>query len=112
MPIDAMAVLEAMLFRRDETQDLFDLPAYKDVLLMYSIARDLWHLSGPEARDVDLLLPLSEARADAGVDTEIELNQRDLDLSLDSVSGGRSIFELDPSEPLPPPAVVRLKPPR
>lgn len=59
-PIDAMAVLEGMLFRKDESQDLFDLPAYKDVLLMYSLARDLWQQGGYSSTEVDLLLPLGD----------------------------------------------------
>ena len=58
--LNAMAVLEAMLFRNDERQELFDLPAYKDVLLLYSLARDLYQQEGVSAADVDLLLPLGE----------------------------------------------------
>ena len=58
-PIDAMAFLEAMLFKRDETSELFDLPAYRDVLLLYSLARDLWQLGGGlTGTQVDVLLPL------------------------------------------------------
>jgi len=55
-----MAVLEAMLFRNDERQELFDLPAYKDVLLLYSLARDLYQQDGLSNNDVDLLLPLGD----------------------------------------------------
>jgi len=33
-PIDAMAVLEGLLFKRDDTSELFDLPAYRDVLVL------------------------------------------------------------------------------
>ena len=61
-PLDAMAVLEAMLFRKDDAQDMFDLPAYKDVLLLYSLARDLWQQGGGNAApEVDVLLPLGDA---------------------------------------------------
>jgi hypothetical protein len=60
-PIDAMALLEAMLFKRDETSELFDLPAYRDVLLLYSLARDLWtHGGGSAGTQVDVLLPLDD----------------------------------------------------
>lgn len=62
-PLNSMAVLEAMLFRNDERQALFDLPAYKDVLLLYSLARDLYQQEGLSAADVDLLLPLDDAAA-------------------------------------------------
>lgn len=69
-PIDAMAVLEAMLFRKDESQELFDLPAYKDVLLLYSLARDLWQQGGATPTDeVDVLLPLGEASLPAAGDS-------------------------------------------
>jgi hypothetical protein len=61
-----MAVLEAMLFRKDPAHELFDLPAYKDVLLLYAIARDLWQQDGSRLAAVDVLLPLGdEAAADA-----------------------------------------------
>ncbi|MBN8486420.1 MAG: hypothetical protein J0M20_01605 [Burkholderiales bacterium] len=62
-PLNAMAVLEAMLFRNDEMQELFDLPAYKDVLLLYSLARDLYQQEGVTAADVDLLLPIGDESA-------------------------------------------------
>lgn len=68
-PLDAMALLEAMLFRKDSAHELFDLPAYKDVLLLYALARDLWQLQGgTRATGVDVLLPLEDnlaAEADA-----------------------------------------------
>ncbi len=61
-PIDAMAVLEALLFKRDDTSELFDLPAYRDVLVLYSLARDLWqHGGGHGETAVDVLLPLDES---------------------------------------------------
>lgn len=59
-PLDAMATLEAMLFRRDDASELFDLPAYKDVLLLYSLARDLWQQGGPHLAAIDVLLPLED----------------------------------------------------
>ncbi|MGM9489242.1 type IV pilus assembly protein FimV [Ideonella sp. YS5] len=62
-PLDAMAVLEAMLFRKDPAYELFDLPAYKDVLLLYAIARDLWQQGGALLPAVDVLLPLGDEPA-------------------------------------------------
>jgi hypothetical protein len=65
-PIDSMAILEALLFKRDDTSELFDLPAYRDVLVLYSLARDLWHQSGDSNGTlVDVLLPLDDYDADA-----------------------------------------------
>jgi hypothetical protein len=70
-PLDAMASLEAMLFRKDTGHELFDLPAYKDVLLLYSLARDLWQQQGGlRTSGVDVLLPLGDepsAQAEARV---------------------------------------------
>ncbi|HEX7637371.1 MAG TPA: hypothetical protein VF457_03165, partial [Burkholderiaceae bacterium] len=75
-PIDAMAILEALLFKRDETSELFELPAYRDILLLYSLARDLWtHEAGTVGTHVDVLLPLDEAPAPReinGLDLPIE----------------------------------------
>ena len=61
-PIDAMAVLEGLLFKRDDTSELFDLPAYRDVLVLYSLARDLWQNGGGHGgTQIDVLLPLDDS---------------------------------------------------
>ncbi|MFO1286112.1 MAG: hypothetical protein U1F49_06045 [Rubrivivax sp.] len=60
-PLDAMAELEALLFRKSRGE-LFDLPAYREVLLLYSLARDLLDRKTAEAGNVDFVLPpMSEA---------------------------------------------------
>ncbi|MBI5258582.1 MAG: hypothetical protein HY855_18905 [Burkholderiales bacterium] len=56
-PIDAMAELESLLFRKDGGE-LFELPAYREVLMLYSLARDLLDHQGALVADVDVLLPL------------------------------------------------------
>ncbi|MBZ8141291.1 hypothetical protein CLD22_15470 [Rubrivivax gelatinosus] len=58
-PLDAMAELEALLFRKSRGE-LFDLPAYREVLFLYSLARDLLDREAVESGTVDLLLPLSD----------------------------------------------------
>lgn len=58
-PLDAMAELEALLFRKSRG-DLFDLPAYREVLFLYALARDLFDRQSAGAVDVDLLLPIHE----------------------------------------------------
>jgi hypothetical protein len=67
-PLDAMADLESMLFRKGEGAELFDLPAYLDVLFLHQVARDLHHQeqqSGDAAGSpVDVLLPLGDAAGD------------------------------------------------
>jgi hypothetical protein len=58
-PLDAMAELEALMFRRDEGE-VFDLPAYREVLFLYSMARDLLDHQGGPPSIIDVLLPLAE----------------------------------------------------
>ncbi len=58
-PLDAMAELEALLFRRGGGAELFDLPAYQEVLFLYQMARDLHQAeSAGSGSDVDVLLPI------------------------------------------------------
>jgi hypothetical protein len=64
-PLDAMAELESMLFRKGEGAELFDLPAYLEVLCLYQVARDL-HQHEQDAGEataapVDVLLPIGGA---------------------------------------------------
>lgn len=61
-PLDAMAELEALLFRRSRGE-LFDLPAYREVLLLYALARDLLDRESADSGTVDLLLPMNDADA-------------------------------------------------
>lgn len=58
-PLDAMAELEALLFRKSRG-DLFDLPAYREVLFLYSLARDLMDRASADTGNVDLLLPMAD----------------------------------------------------
>ncbi|MDP2006246.1 MAG: hypothetical protein Q8K45_11275 [Rubrivivax sp.] len=58
-PLDAMAELEALLFRKSRGE-LFDLPAYREVLFLYSLARDLLDRDAAASGNVDLLLPLAD----------------------------------------------------
>ncbi|MBQ0946574.1 hypothetical protein KAK07_24800 [Ideonella sp. 4Y16] len=99
-PLNAMAVLEAMLFRNDELQELFDLPAYKDVLLLYSLARDLYQQEGVTAADVDLLLPIGDEAAFAASapapHNDGGVQGRDDSYDLTSFN-----LELQPTEPRP-----------
>jgi len=58
-PLDAMAELEALLFRKSRG-DLFELPAYREVLFLYALARDLLDREAVGSASVDLLLPITE----------------------------------------------------
>ena len=60
-PVRVMEMLEASLFRRNRSSETFDLPAYRELLFLYSIARDLAEHGGAQpSPEVDLLLPLDE----------------------------------------------------
>ncbi|HEX4509998.1 MAG TPA: hypothetical protein VH328_07970, partial [Burkholderiaceae bacterium] len=60
-PADAMVLLQSLLFRRDAADELFDLPAYRDVLLLFSVARDLTQHPGAEVPElVDVFLPIGD----------------------------------------------------
>jgi len=60
-PSRAMELLDAALFRRD-AGPTFDVPAYRELLFLYGMARDLAERdTGPEG--VDLLLPLNDEPA-------------------------------------------------
>ena len=105
-PLDAMAELEALLFRKDAGV-VFELPAYRDLMFLYSLARDLFDREGARLPGVDLLLPLSAGalpamarpipvlREDAAiggperaVQEEAPTTPVDLDLSGDTDTGG------------------------
>lgn len=90
-PLDAMAELEALLFRKSRGQ-LFDLPAYREVLFLYSLARDLLDREAADSGNVDLLLPLSDATGAAG--------RVRLDLQLDSESVFDPLPEDKPTAPV------------
>lgn len=83
-PLDAMAELEALLFRKSRGE-LFDLPAYREVLFLYALARDLLDRSVVDSGSVDLLLPM-----------------RDLDdIGLDDANGSSLPLRLEPGAPKP-----------
>jgi hypothetical protein len=58
-PVDAMAELQTLMFRNDSNL-IFDLPAYGDIMTLFTLARDLHeHGAGAQAvTSVDVLLPL------------------------------------------------------
>ena len=60
-PTRVMETLDASLFRRNKSDETFDLPAYRELLFLYSIARDLAEHGGTAPLvDVDLLLPFND----------------------------------------------------
>ena len=62
-PPRAMETLDASLVRRNPDEDTFDLPAYRELLLLYSVARDLaGRAAAPPVVTVDLALPFDDPR--------------------------------------------------
>jgi hypothetical protein len=115
-PLDAMAELEALLFRKSRGE-LFDLPAYREVLFLYSLARDLLDRSSADSGNVDLLLPMSDGtefgstspapylglERDAFKDTQApeDLPTAPVDFDLTSTDRRTSIFDLLDDRPQP-----------
>lgn len=78
-PTLAMERLDAALFKRDNGP-AFDVPAYRELLFLYGVARDLSERS-VEIDGVDLLLPLDDP------------NEQPLTASLDPASGTHDLTE-------------------
>jgi hypothetical protein len=94
-PLDAMAELETLLFRRGDDAELFDLPAYQEVLALYQLARELHLREVPQqVGDVDVLLPLGEATGAGG------LSVRHVDLPMETTRVLRPRVDLELEEPL------------
>ncbi len=60
-PLAAMQALDALLFRRESADETFDFPAYRELLFLYSIARELSGQVETDFGTVDVLLPLDDA---------------------------------------------------
>ncbi len=73
-PAQVIEVLDAALFRRDQTEDTFDVPAYRELVLLYSVVRDIAEHDGSSAA-VDLLLPIEDAPADNFGAVDVPLNE-------------------------------------
>ena len=66
-PMHAMQSLDSLCWSGARGDDAFDYPAYRELLFLYSIARDLAGNVETDFGPIDLLLPLEDAleRADA-----------------------------------------------
>jgi len=115
-PMDAMAELEALLFRKSRGE-LFDLPAYREVLFLYSLARDLLDRAAADEGSVDVLLPIGAAGASSasasptpGLDRFAfhdaqepgDRSEAALDLDVSVADRETSMFDLLDDKPQPP----------
>lgn len=100
-PSEAMELLDTLLFRRD-VGPTFDVPAYRELLFLYGIARDQaerdFKLSG-----VDLLLPLGD-EAGPGISPVVSRPRAD------GADFDRITLDLDVSTDLPPNLTVEVPP--
>lgn len=111
-PLDAMAELEALLFRKSRGQ-LFELPAYREVLFLYSLARDLLDREGADTGNVDLLLPLADG-SDFGATTPKPYLALERDSVFDHLPEDRPTapVDLDLTQPDGPSSIVDPLTPR
>jgi pilus assembly protein FimV len=63
-PLSAMHALDDLLFRRDAVDETFDFPAYRELLFLYSVAREISEHVETGFGSIDLFLPLEDAPAD------------------------------------------------
>jgi pilus assembly protein FimV len=68
-PSKAMDVLEKSITRPDDEVETFDLPAYRELLFLYAVARDLSEREAQARHSIDLLLPVSDSSGNY-LDTE------------------------------------------
>ena len=100
-PTEAMRTLDAWVFQRRPADPMLDASAYREMLFLYSLAREL--AEGPIADGVDLLLPIDGDATDAPLLVETSpshfaelyaLPSRpavlDLDVSIAAPATGRS----------------------
>jgi len=80
-PMHAMETLDALLFRRGEDVEEFDLPAYRDLLFLSSIARELAGHVETDFGAIDLFLPLEGAPMDSSSSRHDSTFAVDLDIS-------------------------------
>jgi hypothetical protein len=99
-PLSAMQALDNLLFRRHAAEETFDFPAYRELLFLYSIAREISGNVETDFGSIDLFLPLEGAAAEAHQkneereeqEEEPEENQDDID-----TGSGRLAVDLDVS---------------
>ncbi len=66
-PMHAMQSLDSLLFRRSEADDTFDFPAYRELLFLYSIARELAGNVETDFGSIDLFLPLEDTPTEPNI---------------------------------------------
>ncbi|KQW03015.1 FimV family protein [Rhizobacter sp. Root1221] len=105
MPSMAMELLDTQLFRRD-AGPTFDVPAYRELLFLYGIARDLAERDLPSA-GVDLLLPFGDDEVSPSISAVVS---RLADDEANDLEVDRITLDLDVSTDQPPNLTVEIRP--
>jgi hypothetical protein len=92
-PSRAMDVLERSLTRPDDQVETFDLPAYRELLFLYAVARDLAERE-QQFDAVDLLLPVAES-SELGDDAHDEVEPLMATRPIKAQPDARPDFTLD-----------------
>ena len=92
-PLSAMQALDHLLFRREAAEETFDFPAYRELLFLYSIARETSENVETDFGSIDLFLPLEDApvapvRAPHGaVEVDLDVSQWPEDAAMSDLLG-------------------------
>lgn len=105
MPSMAMELLDTLLFRRD-AGPTFDVPAYRELLFLYGIARDLAERDLPSS-GVDLLLPFGDDEVSPSISAVVS---RLAEGEADELEVDRITLDLDVSTGQPPNLTVEIRP--
>ena len=111
VPAKAMDVLERSLTRPDAEVETFDLPAYRELLFLYAVARDLSERESESREAVDLSLPFVDPTmvtvSSAPETIEPLMATRPVKAqpqAQPTISLDLSLDDLEPLEAVPPPA--------
>ena len=80
-PLSAMQALNGLLFRREAGEETFDFPAYRELLVLYSIAREISENVETDSGSIDLFLPLEDAPPVVAAHSQHGPLEVDLDVS-------------------------------
>jgi hypothetical protein len=80
-PLSAMQALDGLLFRRQAGEETFDFPAYRELLVLYSIAREISENVETDSGSIDLFLPLEDAPPAVAAHSQHGPLEVDLDVS-------------------------------
>ena len=97
-PLSAMQALDHLLFRREAAEETFDFPAYRELLFLYSIARETSENVETDFGSIDLFLPLEDAPVEplpaqpGTVEVDLDVSQWPEDAVMSDLLGRPTAF--------------------